>query len=123
MRKRKVGERPPKAVDLPKIPKNHPDTASVEFIDRYGNTVLFMWHPVTYYHVEHYLLGGPREDVPLSTRDRSAREMPKTYECILKQIETAQEVISSTVEGIPVTTPKRKGGKQKRKRGKRKNRD
>jgi hypothetical protein len=120
MPKRKAGERPPKAVDLPEVPKNHPDTASVEFIDHYGNTILIMWHPVTYYHVEHYTLGGISEDVPLSVRDRSPREMPKTYKWLLDQIKKAREVISSTVDEIPVTTPKRKGGKRKRKRRKRK---
>lgn len=95
-----------------------PESASLEFIDNYGNHCMITWWPVTYYRFEHRILGETKSDVPLpDTRDRGPKEMPKTFKWVLEHLKKAREVIGSTVPEIKEKKEKDDGnGKRKRKR-------
>lgn len=97
--------------------KKFPESASIEFIDQYGNHVLVFWHPTEYYYFEHKILGEKRTDVPLpDSRARGPKEMPRTFKWVLDQVKKAKEVISSTVPEIEVTKKRGKHKRAKRKK-------
>lgn len=99
-------------------PQNYPESASVEWVDQYGNHRMRYWYPVTYYQVTDRILGVPSSDVPLSDRAMGPREMPGMFKWLLGQMKSAREVISSTVPEIEVT--KKRGKRKPAKRSKRK---
>jgi hypothetical protein len=94
-----------------------PESASLEYIDQYGNHCMITWWPITYYHYEHRILGVPSSDVPLpDSRDRSPGEMPKTFKNVVEMLnKRALEVIGSTVPEIK-ERKRKDDGKPKRKR-------
>ena len=96
--------------------QDYPESASVEWIDQYGNHRLRYWHPVTYYQVTDRILGTISSHVPLSDRAVGPREMPRLFTWLKDHIKkSAQKVISSTVDEIEVT---KKDDKQCTKRAK-----
>lgn len=100
----------PKSTDFP-------ESGSIEYVDEHGNHSMIVWYPVTYYHFEHKILGG-KSDVPLpDSRDRSPKEMPRTFQWVLQHLEKAKKVIGSTVPEIKET--KKSGGKDSCKKTKR----
>ena len=94
-----------------------PESASIEYIDNFGNHRQILWYPVTYYRYEDRLLGVPGSDVPLSGEgDKSPKMMKKRYEWLLDNAKKSERVISSTIQAIPAHKKKGKNGRSKKRK-------